>query len=343
MGKNLGKLLSRDLWKDLSDSRTFLMGTAILGIVLFHVRAHSICPEGALAALVNDLVGMGYGGCDVFFFLSGFGIACSLKRDSNLRRYFGRRARKLFPAYYPFILIYLLCVGVLRGITVGEVLGNLTFLGFWLEKGNQFNWYIQTAVAFYLFAPMAYWVMRNWQGWRSWVVLGAAALGLQVAFFGDYLMIAITRVPIFLLGMVFGCRERIPWTKGWLAAAAVLLLGGLVFWRISLSYLTWGNGLYWYPFLLLTPGFCLLVGAFRPCWLRVRWMRRIDELVCLCGKCSYEIYLVHLLFFETLLAQKEGNGFWLMMGVVFTALGIGYHYAVAFVMRKFSFHSDHKE
>lgn len=329
-------LFSRDMLADLSDSRSFLMGTAILGIVLFHTRAKSICPEGALAAFLNDLVGMGYGGSDVFFFLSGFGIARSLRRDRDYGRYLGRRARKLFPAYYPFILAYIGAVAWIRGITGKEILGNLTFVGFWLRWDNQFNWYLPTAVAFYLLAPAAFRVMDGGKGGKSWLPLGAVTIALQALFFGDYRMIAITRVPVFLLGMYLGTLETgsMPWTKGRLAAVAAVYLGGLAFWRVSLGYLTWGNGLYWYPFLLIAPAGCLLTAALRPYWLRLGWLKKIDGAVGLCGRCSYEIYLVHLLFFETILAEREGNLFWLSMAAVFTVLGIGYHYAVAYVLSK---------
>ena len=55
-------------------------------------------------------------------------------------------------------------------------------------------------------------------------------------------------------------------------------------------------------------------------------------MICLCGKSSYEIYLVHLLFFETILAGRQGNFFWIVMGVVFTALGIGYRSGVKQVL-----------
>lgn len=329
-------IFSRDMLTDLSESRTFLMGFGILGIVLFHARAHSICPEGFLAALLNDLVGMGYGGCDVFFFLSGFGLAHSLRRNDQYGPYLARRAKKLFPAYYPFIAVYMAAVAWIRGITGKEILGNLTFLGFWFQWGNQFNWYIQSVMVFYLLAPILYRVTEKWKGWKSLVILGCIALGLQAAFWGSYLLIAISRVPVFLLGMVLGNRERgsTPWTRGRLWTVAAIWVVGLLFRWLTLPCLTWGNGLYWYPFLLIAPAGCLLIAGLRPYWQSCRWLRRIDDLICLCGRCSYEIYLVHLLFFETILAKMEGNLFWLAMVPIFTALGIGYHYGVEAVKKR---------
>lgn len=334
MKEDKKKLFSRDMLDDLSESRTFLMGLAIVGIVLYHLRGNSVCPDSALARFLDDLMGMGYGGCDVFFFLSGFGIARSLGKDSNLPRYLGRRAKKLFPAYYPFILVFIFSLKRLWGISGREILGNLTFTGFWLHFRNQFNWYIQTAVAFYLLAPAASWVMRRWKGWRAFGILGTVTLALQVLFFGDECMIAITRLPVFLLGMAFGDQKTgsMPWTKGRLTGLAAVFLGGFVFYWIAQPYILWGNGLYWYPFILMAPSFCLLAAALRHSWRPC--LRRIDGFVCLCGRCSFEIYLVHVLFFEYILVEREGNLFWLAMAVVCTALGILYHYGIAFVMGK---------
>lgn len=336
MKENDKGIFSRDMIADLSQCRTFLMGMAILAVVMFHVRARSVCPEGALAALLNDIVGAGHGGCDFFLFLSGFGLAFSLAKDRNLPRYLGRRAKKLFPAYYPFILVYIGCVAALRGITWREALGNLTFTGFWFQWGNQFNWYVQTVAAFYLLAPAVYWVLEKLgSGWKGLLALMVFALALQVVFWGKYQMIAITRVPVFLLGMVLGSwKTGLPWTKERLALAVVTFLAGAVFWRMTLPYVDWGNGLYWYPFLLLAPSMSLLTAALRPHWLQVRWLRKLDRMVCICGECSLEIYLVHLLFFETLLVNRQGNLFWLVMAVVFTAAGIGYHYLVEAAVKK---------
>lgn len=336
MKENHKGIDSRNMTDDLSQCRSFLMGMAILAVVMFHVRARSVCPEGALAAFLNDIVGAGHGGCDFFLFLSGFGLAFSLAKDDDLSRYLGRRARKLFPAYYPFILVYIGCVALLRGITWREALGNLTFTGFWFQWNNQFNWYVQTVVVFYLLAPVVYRVLlKLGTGWKGLLALMAFALALQVIFWGEYQMIAVTRVPVFLLGMLIGCRKtKLPWTRGRLALVAAVFLAGAVFWRVTLPYVQWGNGLYWYPFLLLAPSMSFLTAALRPYWLRVRWLRKLDRLVCVCGECSFEIYLVHLLFFETLLVHRQGNLFWLVMAAVFIAAGIGYHYLVAFIVKK---------
>lgn len=329
-------LFSRDMQADLSESRTFLMGIAILGVVMYHVRTNSVCPAGVLAGFLDDMAGMGYGGCDIFFFLSGFGIAWSLKKDPCYHRYLGRRAKKLFPAYYPFIVVFIFSLTQLWGISGREILGNLTFLGFWFQWKNQFNWYIQSAMAFYVLAPAAFWVMRKWRGWIAFAILGIVTLILQMIFFGDYRMIAITRVPVFLLGMAFGYREKgsTLWTRGKLAVVSAVFLGGLVFYRMSKPYITWENGLYWYPFVLMAPGFCLLAAALRPYLLRLPGLRWVDGVVCLCGRCSYEIYLVHILFFEFIFAERKGNRFWFSMALAFMALGIVYHYAVTFVMEK---------
>lgn len=336
-------LFSRDMLADLSDSRSFLMGVAILWIVLCHGRAYFPESRNTAEEFLNYLVSIGYGGCDIFLLLSGFGLAYSLKRDDHYGRYLGRRARKLFPAYYPFILVYMGAVAVLRGISAKEILGNLTFVGFWFSWKNQFNWYIQAVMVFYLAAPLVYRILKTWKKWAAMIILGTAALGLQVVFFGKYQMIAIARIPVFLLGMLLGCREKgsMYWTKGRLGCVLAVFVVGVCFRRAVEPHITWGNGLHWYPFLLLAPSGCFLAAGLRPFWLRFSLFRAIDDMVCLCGRCSYEIYLVHLLFFETLLVGREEDLLWKSMLIAGPVLGIGYHYVVDAVMRKVTIKKIH--
>ncbi len=331
------KALPRNMSSDLSQSRSFLMGIAILGVVMFHVRARSWCPEDPVSQFLNTIISGGYGGCDIFLFLSGFGLAFSLNRDGNYLRYIGRRVYKLFPAYYPFILVFIASMMFLKGMTVLEALGNLTFTGFWLKQNMQFNWYVQSVMVFYLLAPAAYQLMKRLDfGWKGLLAVAVISLVSQLLFWGEYQLIAISRVPVFLLGLYFGGlkKERLGWSWKNLLALTMVLVAGIVFWRWSIPYLTWENGLYWYPFLLIAPALCLLLAWLRPYWLKVKPLAAVDRLICLCGVCSFEIYLIHDFVFEWLLVHIQGNLFWLIMAPVCTALGIGYHYLIESAMEK---------
>ena len=75
---------------------------AILWVVFFHAQL-------GLGGLLYDVQKIGYGGVDMFLFLSGFGLYHSLSRDADAGRYLLRRARRLLPAYLPFCAVWL-CV-----------------------------------------------------------------------------------------------------------------------------------------------------------------------------------------------------------------------------------------
>ena len=68
--------------------RDEIKGAAILWVVFFHAQL-------GLGGLLYDVQKIGYGGVDMFLFLSGFGLYHSLSRDADAGRYLLRRARRL--------------------------------------------------------------------------------------------------------------------------------------------------------------------------------------------------------------------------------------------------------
>ena len=88
---------------NLSRYRNELKGIAILWVVFFHAQL-------GLEGLLYQVQRIGYGGVDLFFFLSGFGLYHTLERDADLGRYLKRRARRLLPAYLPFCVVWLVVI-----------------------------------------------------------------------------------------------------------------------------------------------------------------------------------------------------------------------------------------
>ena len=81
----------------------------------------------------------------------------------------------------------------------------------------------------------------------------------------------------------------------------------------------WSYGLFWYPFVLMTVPLCMLIS------LVVFWMEKsritkpIVSFFSLCGKYSFELYLIHVFVYEDLrmvildyLWRITVNGQWLM-------------------------------
>ncbi|HIU09442.1 MAG TPA: acyltransferase family protein, partial [Candidatus Limiplasma pullistercoris] len=169
----------RRMQEAIGACRDEIKGAAILWVVFFHAQL-------GLGGLLYDVQKIGYGGVDMFLFLSGFGLYHSLSRDADAGRYLLRRERRLLPAYLPFCVVWL-CVmlplydlGTVQSVRVAA--GNLLMLGFFASTPAMINWYVSALALTLLAAPLVYGLMaRSAQPRRCAVLLAAA---IAVGFIG---------------------------------------------------------------------------------------------------------------------------------------------------------------
>ena len=223
---------------------------------------------------VNRFRANGFGGVDIFLFLSGFGLYGSLSRGGGQLDFYKRRLKRVIPAYLPVLAAWhlLRLPGTPRSSWPRAVLGNLTGTAFWTGASATFNWYMLALFSFYFIAPLFFRAMRRPRG--VWGVLAATVL-MDACFFGESVMIAVTRFTVFALGMELGRRTALGWEIGrWMELAAYALglsgYGLLLILREALEGgLLWNGGFYWYPFILTAPAMTLaLCRAFA--WLERR-------------------------------------------------------------------------
>lgn len=187
--------------------RTELMGMAILWVVLFHSKLQ-------LGGILDTVQTIGYGGVDIFFLLSGIGLYYSLRKSEKLLPFYGRRARRIFPAYLPFIavwLIYMIQTYEWRtDIIIKVIAGNLFMTGWLSGIGGQFNWYVQVIFWVYLLSPLFYrLVVSLTKKWQKGLLLVWAVL-LGIAFWtDDNLLMGVSRLPVFLVGMLWAHEENL--------------------------------------------------------------------------------------------------------------------------------------
>ena len=123
----------------LSHNRSFLMGCAMIGIILFHAPHNYL---GVASGLFFSIFGRW--GVEIFLFLSGFGVYHSLVRNRDVKSFYKRRIIRIFPAA--------LVAGWMTFLVTPDNL--LAILGLNL-------WYIQTILIFYLFSPLFMRVMNT--------------------------------------------------------------------------------------------------------------------------------------------------------------------------------------
>ncbi|MCI5957539.1 MAG: acyltransferase family protein [Clostridiales bacterium] len=323
------RTLTKEFQANLRLYRSELKGIAILWVVFFHAQL-------GLSGVLGFIQQIGYGGVDLFFFLSGFGLYHSLVKDSEPRRYLLRRARRLLPAYLPFCCIWL-CVmlplyrfGTVQSLRTAA--GNLFMLGFFANVPAMINWYISALALSLLLAPlMAGFLSQSARQLQSvaYLIVGLFAMGL--CFIGTEQYMAIARLPIFALGMAaalpaFEDRKQkrfapLVWL-GFLLGMLLLLLSFTFFPEALNTY-----GMYWHPFLLIAPAICAGFCAF---FHKVQKAAALFAPLRVIGNASFEIFLFNA-WIEVLgkrfhLAQTPLE--WLLWSIGSIAVGCLYHEVV---------------
>ncbi len=318
---------------DLRAYRDEMKGLAILWVVFFHAQL-------GLTGFVYDIQKIGYGGVDIFFFLSGFGLFHSLEREDGLKAYLKRRAGRLLPAYLPFcalwlcVMIPLYAMGTVQSVRMA--MGNLLMLGYFASV-PMISWYVSALAMSVLLAPFFYSVLKEEQhALRNALALLAAAFGLGLSFIGTDMYMAVSRLPIFLLGMLVARPVR-----GGMSAAARRLAGAVSF-AVGLVLLFFcfdrmpetlnTYGMYWHPFVLIVPPLCAGTGW---CLRKLGGEGRFFAPLRALGRASFEIFLFDV-WIEVLGKQfglADSPLKWAWWSLASIAAGLLYHWGVGRVLK----------
>ncbi len=273
--------------------RKNMMAAAIVMILLYHTKG--AWPEIALKKAAAYF----YGGVDVFFFCSGVGCFFSYLGDCDPASFLKRRAARVLPVYLPFILVWIALHVIDGSITLPSALANLFGVHGFTGIKPVFNWYVSGMWLSYLLTP---WLAPLAERCNTRTKAAGALLGLlllSAAFWGDTeLVIIMTRLPVFFVGMLFAAesrrREALTKTELMLLICAVPI-GALLLWETPrfAADVVWNYGLAWYPLLLIAPGLCVLIAAASEGLSRFKAGQTVNRAVAFLGDLTFEIYLVH--------------------------------------------------
>lgn len=319
--------------QNLSRYRNELKGVAILWVVFFHAQL-------GLSGFWHDVQRIGYGGVDIFFFLSGFGLCHSLERDADLGRYLKRRGERLLPSYLPFCLVWLAVMLPMYGGGLATSLriaaGNLSMFGYFAGVELNINWYVSALALSMLLAPVFHAVLR---GGKFFCLRAAALLAalfvVGIAYVGSDQYMAISRLPVFVIGMLFAApqlevRSSKKITVG-LAAACALGLAVLFVCLKRYSELLITYAMYWHPFVLIAPGLCAGLS-----WLFAKLPQAAGKPFVVLGKASFEIFLFNV--WIELLGKRYGLADtpleWLAWSFISIAAGCAYHWFIGWMRKR---------
>ncbi|HEU0302279.1 MAG TPA: acyltransferase [Longimicrobium sp.] len=172
-----------------------LRGIAILAVLVLHLTSALTAPESTPARLARQAGSFGWSGVDLFFVLSGFLItgilADAQETPRRFRTFYARRALRILPLYYGFLLL-LFAVPVLLGTRayvtpLDQQLPYWLYLQnfWWLKTGAlEFSahlWTLAIEAQFYLAWPLAVFTLSRRNALRVCLACIAGALAFRLA------------------------------------------------------------------------------------------------------------------------------------------------------------------
>ena len=146
---------------DISGNRLYLMGWAILFVLLYHFF-------GCTRNIFGDL-NIGYVGVDIFLFLSGYGLTNSFRKN-KWYVFYERRMKRLYPLY---VLLVVVLTILKKDNSISHIIYNLSTLSFWVEGGgSRVDWYLQSLFALCLAFPLFYKIsIRIWSPFIFFIII----------------------------------------------------------------------------------------------------------------------------------------------------------------------------
>lgn len=288
-------------------------GIAIVAVVLMHGAIFGMVRPDIARHFVTRTLQLGWAGVDLFFVLSGFLITGILLRSKErphyFRNFYARRALRIFPLYYAFLVVVLFVLPRASSATAAEKVPYFLYLQnfAWLWPGEAHHdivrsttWSLAVEEQFYLVWPAAVLLTSRRTLVAVCSVMLVGAIALRLLLLGAEVPFVYFLTPCRCDGLAAGALlALLPAPPAWcgrllLAAGAAGL--GLTAWATGSSLPIDNPGMQRWGILAALPA---AVGTM----VLARgdgWVAAIcrNGLLRSFGKYSYCIYLVHVLAIE---------------------------------------------
>lgn len=290
----------------ISQYRTQLMGAAFLWIFFHHIP--SLPFDNPFLAPILFLKDIGFGGADIFIFLSGFGLSFSMQRpDNKISSFYLRRMLRVIPSYWIALTIW---VPIFGYDSIMDLFYRYTTVGFWLHKPGT-GWLVPSIVMLYALFPFIYKQYESTQRKLTFVIISSIvtvfASYLIISTPLNYLLIFVVRIPVFLIGMHLGyltVNNVVSISKKWLIVGSSLLLLSFIT-LIAVTHIYTkaqmaNHGAGMYVMIFATLPLCILLSFLISKLMLLRiWplaivAKLVNRLLIYCGTYSLEMFMVHM-------------------------------------------------
>ncbi|CDA91114.1 putative uncharacterized protein [Ruminococcus sp. CAG:563] len=296
--------------KEVIKYRKIWMGFAILWVIFFHFGYK---PPDPLAALQSS----GYSGVDIFFFASGIGCYLSYSRDKNAAAFIKRRFIRIMPTYFVFIVIWCTYKVITDGMDFTTVLGNIFCVQDLTGKEGSFNWYFGAMWIFYLLTPYFVAVADKIKKPAGCVLFCLLLVLFSFPFWNvKALIIIVTRLPVYFLGMYLAKRSQVSDDKISLkfmliaTVLSIISMAAFIVCYFKLHDELWNYGLWWYPFIITAPTICLYLSFISKQLEKKSVGQKILKAFSFIGSYTFELFLVHVFVFKevsSMIMERQPN------------------------------------
>ena len=279
------------------DKRAYLMGIAMIGVVLFHIAQHQEYTN-PVSRMLLYVFGNGYLGVDIFFLLSAYGL-CYSYNNNSLKRFYWNRFIRIIPAYPLALIIGYVEAGTHWKQACYEFVQQIT--GIAIFNGTlDILWYMEALIILYVFFPIFYKLCQRIHSLGIGAILIICVIvHVSLIYISDYwLQITVNRVPAMIVGVLTYIYDRENNKQ-----ALILLYGSLAL--MSIMPLLSGMFLY-------LPAVLLLI---------VQVKRYIfKKALTFVGKHSLEIFIGHHFAFWIFNYSSWGYYVNLLLALILTAV-----------------------
>lgn len=234
----------------LSKHRKELMTIAMLWIAIYH---SSFPINSKLISFA--LSKCGYGGVDLFLFLSSFGLYYAYKNYQGYWKFIRRRLLRILPYSIPFFVLVFLSGKMQLNEMIEFVLGVSLFF-----RTDKLYWFVSFILFLYVLTPFYLKAFNK-------SPLFATIISISITFVICLLINNLTftyiffRIAVYALGFYFGyLNDHKVKSKIFYITFVILFVFGWIF--LYYMYHNFGNDIeHVYPFLFITPG-ALMILAF---------------------------------------------------------------------------------